>query len=96
MINKNGGKTYKQTICTTNVYTHILGYWSIPKENPKLAFNEKQILIYYPTHIKQIPRHDGAQKIESNGKNSEINTPHMPLYGPKCGFLICTFKFGVI
>ena len=67
------------------LYDRVL---SIPKENPQLAFNEKQTLIYYPTHIKQIPWHDGAQKIESNGRNSEINTPHLSLYGPKCLILI--------
>ena len=53
------------------------------------------ILIYYYTKIKQIPKHGGVQKTESSGINSEINTPHLPLYGPKCGFLICTFNFGV-
>ena len=54
------------------------------------------MLIYYYKKIKQIPKHGGVQKTESSGINSEINTPHMPLYGPKCGFLICTFNFGVI
>ena len=75
------------------LYVRVL---SIPKENPQLPFNEKWILIYYPTHIEEIPQHDDAQRIESNGRNSEINTPQLPLYGSKCRFLIFTFKFGVI